>query len=278
MLRLYRWYLDRASRRRWSPDRSFQWRALSRETCERFGPLIEGFFAVEQYVPDYSGDLVPRNRNDYGRSQFYLAWGGEEARHADAWRNVLIFSGLRSESQLEEYLDQLRERPWKPPVTDLFEQTVYTVLQERATQIVYDNLARTCALNDPVLAAVCRTLAIDEAAHYQFFLESTRLALYFLPDETLSAISKVLRSFVMPAADLVPDYDRFADELYRSGAFGRAIYARKVARVALKTLGVTSLRARGADSLCHDSEYIDRVVLRLFDRLGMYEREIGFIE
>ena len=39
-----------------------------------------------------------------------------------------------------------------------------------------------------MLAEVARTIAVDEAAHYNFFLEITRLFLYYYPARTLDAL------------------------------------------------------------------------------------------
>ena len=57
----------------------------------------------------------------------------------------------------------------------------YTVIQERATQVNYVHMALIAAGEsgkeifasdtDPVLERVARTIAIDEAAHYNFFNE-----------------------------------------------------------------------------------------------------------
>jgi hypothetical protein len=70
-----------------------------------------------------------------------------------------------------------------------------------------------------------------------------RTGIYYYPEETLRALVDVLRHFVMPAADLVPDYDGFIRELYASGVFGRRQYGEEVVRPALAQLGVSTIRA-----------------------------------
>src|SRR6266481_470028 len=93
---LYRWYVSRSqSRRNWNPDTDFRWQQISRNHSQEIMQIVQGFFAVEQYVPDYTAELVSLVRRDYGRSQYYLRWGSEEAKHADIWRNVLLASGFR---------------------------------------------------------------------------------------------------------------------------------------------------------------------------------------
>ena len=96
---------------------------------------------------------------------------------------------------------------------------LYTVVQERATQLNYLNLGAIAAgrlpdgahIADPVLAEVAHTIAVDEAAHYNFFLEGARLFLYYFPVETLNALHDVLGAFGMPAQDIIPDWPRVVD-------------------------------------------------------------------
>lgn len=94
---LYRWYVDRSqTQRNWSADRSFDWRLLRRNHSPELVRIVEGFYAVEQYVPDYTSELTRLARGNYGRAHFQLRWGAEEEKHADLWRNTLLFSRART--------------------------------------------------------------------------------------------------------------------------------------------------------------------------------------
>ena len=65
------------------------------------------------------------------------------------------------------------------------------MFQERATQLNYLNMMKIAqgksekphlaGFVDPVLAKVAQTIAVDEAAHYNFFLEGVRMYLYYYP-------------------------------------------------------------------------------------------------
>lgn len=294
---LYRWYLDRSQiKRDWSPDRSFEWRALRQDLPENLLRIVQGFYAVEQYVPDYTAELVRLTRQSYGRSQFQLCWGSEEAKHADLWRNTVLFSGYGTEESLENYTHDLRANAWELPFDKPEEMLLYTVFQERATQLNYMNLRRRAQeLGDPVLESVCRVIAIDEAAHYDFFLEGARLYLYFFPEETLAAMVNVLRFFAMPAGKIIPDYESFVQTLFAENIFGRAEYATEVVSVAIKGLGITSLEAikhgfgyyrrvptpdgTPLDTAIWqeavDTEVLQHALVRLFTRINDYHREIG---
>src|SRR5436190_22682440 len=67
---LYRWYVEGSQRRRnWHADTCIDWRTVRRDHSEAVATIIEGFFAVEQYTPDYVISLLRLIRESYGRSQ-----------------------------------------------------------------------------------------------------------------------------------------------------------------------------------------------------------------
>ena len=253
-LGLYRWYRDRSQRtRNWNPDKTFDWGNLRHDLSEEAIIAIQGFFAVEQYAPDFTSRILQMVRRSHGRSHFQMRWGSEEEKHADTWEYALLFSQRRTPAFIEEYKYQLRAKEWREPWDDALHILVYTVFQERATQLNYLNLAKIAEGRsekdqhandtDPVLAHVSRTIAVDEAAHYNFFLEGLRLFLYYYPQETLEAIGDVLSHFAMPASEIIPDWDRFTESVYRSGIYGPREYARDVVQVVFNNLGIESRRA-----------------------------------
>jgi acyl-[acyl-carrier-protein] desaturase len=198
---LYRWYVSRSQQsRNWNPDRSFEWRLLRHDHSQRLMAIVEGFYAVEQYAPDYTVELTRLARSGYGHSQFQIRWGAEEEKHSDLWRNVLLFSRARTPVELEQYTQDLRGNASEAPFDTPLEMLFYTVFQERATQLIYQKtgaIARgqhpgsgfteSC---DPVLAEAIAAIVIDEAAHFDFFLMIARLHLYYFPQESLGTAPK----------------------------------------------------------------------------------------
>jgi len=307
-LGLYRWYVARSQQtRNWNPDQDFDWQNIRQDHPEELNRILEGFFAVEQYVPDYVSTLLNVIRTSHGRSHFHIRWGAEEEKHAELWHNAVLFSRHRSPEWLREYMGQLRGQEWKLPWEDPIRMIFYTVFQERATQVNYLNTAviargqsenpifKDCA--DPVLERAARTIAVDEAAHYNFFLEGARLYLYYYPTQALEAMSDVIKYFAMPANDIIPDYDKFAETVHRAGVYGPREHARDVVQVALKNLGVSGRKAletgirRGRlvpdengnlrDSAIFeglDFNVIQSAVKRIFGKIEGYERETGFWE
>lgn len=274
-LGLYRWYTQRSQEtRNWNPDLSFDWKGIRHDLSPETGQVLEGFFAVEQYAPDYTSKFLHLIRRSHGRSHFQMRWGSEEEKHADSWENAVLFSRLRTPQQIADYKHALRSKEWDLPWDDALRVLVYTVFQERATQLNYLNMAKiatgmqpapavaeaagvaqaerrglpysTIALlndADPVLAKVSTTIAVDEAAHYNFFLEGVRLFLYYYPLETLEAIRDVLANFSMPADQIIPNWDDFFEVVYKTGIYGPRQYSRDVVAVVFKNLGIEGRKA-----------------------------------
>lgn len=302
---LYRWYVARSQQtRNWNPDSHFNWREMRHDHSPDVVMLIEGFFAVEQYVPDYTSKIVNLVRRSFGRSHFQLRWGAEEERHAETWENALLFSKRRSPAYIEQYKHDLRTNEWNLPWDDPLHMIMYTVFQERATQLNYLNFARIAKGEasseaykndvDAVLAHACSMLSIDEAAHYAFFLEGARLFLYYFPEESLEAIHDVITHFAMPAQEAIPNWEKIAEAIYRTGVYGPRDYQRNVLAPVFSNLTVVSRKALDnglkqskaipdADGKMRltalwdvfDPGIIEENAIRLHDKAIEYEESVG---
>jgi acyl-[acyl-carrier-protein] desaturase len=108
---------------------------------------------------------------------------------------------------------------------------------------------------------------------------------------------KVLRNFVMPTSQIVPNYEGFITLLYEAQLFGPRIYGREVAKPALKILGIDSVKAveegisRSRMTPTSDGmaqpEYpflgcnfsvLESTVRSLFNRVTRYEGEVGLAD
>ncbi|PJF40810.1 MAG: fatty acid desaturase [Phototrophicales bacterium] len=302
---LYRWYLARSqSKRNWNPDTFVRWPDMRKDHSPELMKIIEGFYAIEQYAPDYTAVTLRMNRKNYGRAQFQLRWGSEEEKHSDLWLNALLFSGQRSPEWVHEYKKSLREREWDTPWTDVIHGTFYVVFQERATQLNYLNTAIIAAGKstnpahandaDPVLLEAAKTIAVDEAAHYSFFLEIGRLLMYYYPAESIEAIWDIITHFSMPAIDLIPNSEHIWKQFNDSDVFTPRQFMGDVVATALSHLGWESRKAlaRGIknnrlvpdedgnlyssaifDEFGYDS--IEKAVRKLHDKINDYERLMG---
>lgn len=303
---LYRWYVAKSqTQRNWNPDTSFDWRNFRKDHSPEMVQILEGFFAVEQYVPDYVTTLLQVIRRSHGRSHFHIRWGAEEERHADLWHNAVLFSGKRSGDYLRDYMHELRSNMWQLPWDCPMHMIFYTVFQERATQVNYLNTAviargqsdKPWFANDedPVLANAAKMIAMDEAAHYNFFLEGARIFLYYYPAQAIEAMHNVIKYFAMPAGNIIPRYDEFSELVYRSAIYGPREHAKDVVQVALKNLGFSGRKQLEAgikrtrlvpdeDGNLRETAIFDSIdfpsiadaVKRIFKRIEGHEQEVGF--
>ncbi len=305
-LGLYRWYVSRSQKtRNWNPNTDYDWRNMRTDHSEKLNTILEGFFAVEQYVPDYVFKFLQVIRKSYGRSHFHIRWGSEEEKHSDLWENALLFSRFRTPEWIEEYKYALRENeyelPWDNPMHMLF----YTVIQERATQVNYLNTGLILTGKhfdpyfandvDPVLAKGAQAIAIDEAAHYNFFLEGARLYLYYYPAQALEALYDVIKFFAMPAGAIIPGYDKFAEVASAAKIYGPREHITDVLDIALANLGVEGRRAllkgikrmrlvptesgemRDTAGMLDLLDYagVEKKVQQLFGRVNKFEEQTG---
>lgn len=303
---LYRWYVSRSQKtRNWNPNTDFDWRSFRTDHSAQLNHIIEGFFAVEQFVPDYVLQLLQVIRKSFGRSHFHIRWGAEEEKHSDLWENSLLFSRFRTPQWIEDYKNLLRENQWELPWENPLHMIFYTVIQERATQVNYLNTGliaqgksehpEFAEDTDPVLARVAQTIAVDEAAHYNFFLEGARLYLYYYPTQAIEALHDVIKYFAMPAGNLIPNYDQFAETVAKANIYGPREHLRDVLDVALKQLGTKGRAAlrKGIHLVRQvptmegplretaifdvlDYEGVKEKVQSVFNRINEYEAQIGF--
>ena len=179
-----------------------------------------------------------------------MRWGSEEEKHANLWRNALMATGRRGVQWVEDYMEILRGKEWKLPFEDPLRILFYQVVQERATQVNYLNMALIARAGskpekfgadaDFVLAEVSRKIAVDEAAHYKFFQEIFRLFLYYVPDEAAEAALDVVNHFYMPASDIIPDFNVFVEALRKTSVYGGRQYAVDVLEPAFRSMGIAN--------------------------------------
>ena len=259
---LYVEYFGRAMQlRNWSPwhnlplEEMRQWgQRLSRETTD----LIEGVLGVEEYVGDYVAGGLEMFRNNRTRRNMQLQWGAEEAKHGTTWELVLLHSHLRTEEQINTYLDKVRTHRWDgtqhPGIMSPMGATAYAMVQERATFYNYQEL-RSHIREEYGLPLVptaeeqqrgyeigaseaFRIVILDEVAHHGLFLKIIQSGLRYLPSLTIEALSNVFQGFEMPALRFIPNARAYLRAVLRTNMYSGAIHREKVHNPILKSLGL----------------------------------------
>ncbi len=164
---------------------------------------------VEDHLPGYMSEYLrimtdpnmPDDQQIINRKvlHFTCRWVGEEDRHAHVLEMYLVKTGLMKQQDLLQ--DMLRER--KSAYTfpydhnkQLIEGFIYLALQEKATHLYYQALARD--VEEPLLRSLLTRMGADEASHGAFFYDLLITSFKGNLDALSRKISAVAQDFKMP--------------------------------------------------------------------------------
>ena len=226
--------------------------------------LIESFLGIEDYVGDYVADAINIVGKMRARRNISLIWGMEEAKHAESWALVLLHSGVRTQKQIDEYLEKVNAHTWTmgenhPGFDTPLGVAVYAMVQERATFFNYDELRKRIRSEYGLpeqatpeerqrgkqigAAGAFKIVSTDEIAHHAMFLRIVDIYKKYLPEETLDMVFRVLNGFNMPALYLIPNASDLKDALQRTKLYTPLKHGRSVANPVLDLLGFDNKRA-----------------------------------
>ncbi len=245
--RLFRDYFDRAEKkRRWLIREDIPWQQCNRSLNPAVADVVETFCSVELYLPDYLSKLIPQVRNNHGRAWMLANWGYEECKHSMALEDWLLHSHMRSDEQVADMHSEVFAHEWNLPYDNARGMLCYTMFQELATQVHYANLRRVVEREGgcPSLDKALLLIAIDEAAHADFF---RRLVAIYLEDDrpgTLDQIRRVVNTFRMPAVHMLADSHKRINDVRDLDIFNESIFYFHVVEPILTKLGVTRKELR----------------------------------
>lgn len=239
----YKEFFDHAEeKRRWNLQSDIPWAEVKREGSvgEDLVSIIESFWAVEMYIPDYAAKLVSMFRRHRGFAWFQLNWGYEESKHSRAIEEWLVRSGHRSEKQISEFADKVLSKEWNTPFDTPRRMFIYTTIQELATQVNYLGLQKLCReAKDAALDKTLLLIAADEGNHHRFFADTVKIFLGDDREGTLHDLAYVFSKFEMPAHQIIPNWERYGKLIENSGIYNGRIFVRRVLFPVLERLGVS---------------------------------------
>lgn len=252
--------------RNWSPWHNFPLKEmrehghrLSEETIE----MIVGFLGVEEYVGDYVEQGLNFLRDHRTRRNMQLQWGAEEWKHGVSWELVLKHSGGRTEAELEEYLDRVRDHQWSleqhAGLDTPLGIAAYAMVQERATFYNYQEMRIRIREEYGLPAGLTpaekkrgyevgaseafRVVGLDEIAHHGIFLKVVQSYIRYFPSFAFEVLSKVFNGFEMPAWRYIPNRRRFLRTIRREEMFPVDTYEHKIVNPVLRALGLENSAA-----------------------------------
>lgn len=243
--RIFREYFDRAEKnRRWSLVEDIPWDQANAKTDPAIVDVIQTFCMVELFLPDYVSKLIPQVRNHRGRAWMLANWGYEESKHSMAFSDWLYKSGCKTEEQVTDIVSTTLAHEWNLPHNNSRAMLAYTTFQELATQLHYRNLRRVLKGKCPALDKVLLLIAVDEAAHADFFRKIIELHLEEDRANTLDALRDMLNNFQMPAIHMFAEGAKRKAAILEMGVFDDSTFYYEVYEPLINRMGVTKSELR----------------------------------
>ena len=245
---LYRNFFDQAEKsRRWRIREDIPWSECNPNLDPAIADVVETFCAVELYLPDYTGKILPVIRHSKGRTWFYANWGYEESKHSLALGDWLLKSKHRSEEQMADMEEMVFAREWNLPTDCPLGMLAYAMVQEHATFINYRNLRNRIKERggDPALEKLLRFVSTDEAAHHAFFKKCMEMFVEIDRDGSIEALKRVLNQFQMPAIhDLLDENAKRIARVRELEIFNEEIFFTEVYEPVIRGLGIERIEMR----------------------------------
>lgn len=215
-------YIDRWETRSWGAS-DIAWSQLQ---ADRLTPAqrsaVRFVTLIEDHIPGYLNDLLAhfpvdasvspeQFRHNRAAFRFFVRWAQDEDRHADMFGRYQLAAGIQGEDSLHAELTREGRKPWRFPKDLPVQIFTYTVVQEKATQLYYQMLARV--VDEPVLKSLLHLVQKDEARHFALYTDILAAYIEELGADTLSAMQEVLQSFKMPLAEQLDNYWRWSLEI-----------------------------------------------------------------
>lgn len=209
--------------RRWVVEKDIPWKQVKEEPItEDAASMVESFFAVESFLPDFAEKGLGYYRSMVGLSNSHINWSYEELKHGRTLQLILERSGARTPEQMRQFRTDLARSQWTLPYPTAREMLVYAAFQEKETQRNYDHLgARLKEGGSEGASKGLQIIGKDEAFHHAFYKDLVRMLLEYDEVGTAQDIQKVAESFRMPAQHLMPNMAERVLVMVKNKVFGK---------------------------------------------------------
>jgi acyl-[acyl-carrier-protein] desaturase len=158
---------------------------------------------TEEGLPSYHRLLHQAFGGESSWRVWQNTWTAEEDKHGTVLRDYLRETRLCEMTKVERMQFQYVTTGWSPEwAGDPYTSIVYTVFQERATQISHRNLGLAAKSIEPTLSKVLACLAGDESRHFKFYGNLLKKLVEVDIDGVLQTIYRVLKTFKMPGENI----------------------------------------------------------------------------
>ncbi|MFI0451621.1 acyl-ACP desaturase [Actinomadura sp. 6N118] len=215
----------------WTPEDS----TLSTEARES---LIVNLL-TEDNLPGYHRAIADVFGREGAWGYWVNRWTAEENRHGIVIRDYLTVTRAVDPIALERARMKHMEEGYEATHGDAFLHGVaYVSFQELATRVAHRNTGK--ASGDPICEQMLTRVAADENLHMIFYRNLLGGALEIAPNETMKAITEVVKAFQMPGAG-IEGFLRKSVIIANAGIYDLRLHHDDVLRPVLRKLGVFEL-------------------------------------
>ena len=200
---------------------------------------------TEDNLPSYHREIHSALGSDGAWGQWIGQWTAEEARHSIAIRDYLVVTRAVDPEALErERMVHMTAGFNSAYELDVFHSVAYVSFQELATRISHRNTGKHTA--DPVCEQLLARVALDENLHMIFYRNLLIATLNRSPDQTMSAITDVVRSFEMPGAG-IEGFGRRALSIAMAGIYDLRIHHDEILVPVLRACDIWNFEGLGPE-------------------------------
>ncbi|MGH3387214.1 MAG: acyl-ACP desaturase [Nocardioidaceae bacterium] len=200
---------------------------------------------TEDNLPSYHHEVAVLFGRDAAWGDWVHRWTAEEGRHGTAIRDYLLVKRSVDPVELERarmiHMGQGYESAHHD---DLIRSLAYVSFQELATRVSHRNTGR--ATGDKMADQLLARIAADENLHMIFYRNLLAAALERAPDQTMVAITDVVKTFVMPGTD-IPGFQRKAVQIALEGIYDLRLHRDEVVMPVLRFWKVFDVQGLGPE-------------------------------
>lgn len=214
---------------------------------------------TEDNLPSYHHEIATLYGRDGAWGTWVHRWTAEEGRHGTAIRDYLLTTRAVDPIALERARMTHMETGFTTDHPDVLGSLSYVSMQELATRVAHRNTGRVSG--DPICDALLAKVAADENLHMLFYRNLLMAAFDLVPNATMEAILRVVKSFQMPG-HTIENFGRKSVQIAMAGIYDLRIHHDEVVMPVLRQLKVlerTSLSAEGERTREELVEVLDKL-------------------
>lgn len=178
--------------------------------------------------------------------QFIHNWVSEEDQHASALENYLILTRNSNPKELGRLKREIILNGWDGDFASPIATMAYTAIQELATVVFYQKVAKKSIDYDKSLYELLMRLSKDESLHYAFYNQVIQLYLELDPNQ-VTYIFPIIREFKMPGQVLNDFEERM--KIIEDAGYGPNQYLDNVLEVLIKRWKISTIQPTSTEGI-----------------------------